>query len=361
MRRKQLSIRLLRHPHVNYLIWSELYYMKKIKLDQMKVLVTSECNLNCTHCFRSFDKHKYFISREKLFEIVDYAIETSCESISFSGGEFFAHPDAFALLDYCYDKRIKVKLLTNATNIGNFNYYKKYTGTELLAFQISLDGMRDCHDARRGQGMFDLVMGNVERLKELDFHITVSMAVDQDNMYDVLDVLELRCFDKYNFVPVAYAGERIKQGKPVINDELYCEYENIIRLIYNRTVESENLLDRCRMFPHQLGIKYDGTVYPCAVTRDYGIFCLGNLNEEPLSDLVDNYIESEAVKPLLDYMNNDFDQCRDCSAKDYCNRGCRARAYKFFHDLQERDPFCCKLYEVDFSDMPINCVFWGEK
>ena len=335
--------------------------MTKIKLDQMKVLITSECNLNCTHCFRSFDKHKYYISKEKLYEIIDYAIETSCDSISFSGGEFFAHPDAFSVLNYCYDKRLKTKLLTNATNLGDFDFYKKYIGTDLLSFQISLDGMRECHDARRGRGMFDLVMGNVKKLKEFGFYITVSMTVDQDNMYDVLEILGLDCFDKHNFVPVAYAGERMKQGRPSVGDEAYQEYENIIRTIYGCTENNGNLLERCRMFPHQLGIKYDGTVYPCAVARDYGIFCMGNLNNEPISELVDKFLNSNQAKELLDYTDNDFEQCRNCVVKNSCNRGCRARAYKFFGDLQERDPFCCKLYEVDFNDIPINCVFWGEK
>ena len=210
--------------------------MTRVKLDQMKVLVTSECNLNCTHCFRSFDKHKYYITKEKVFEIVDYAIETSCGNISFSGGEFFAHPDAFAILDYCFDKKLKVKLLTNATKLGEFDYYKKYIGTDLLSFQISLDGMRESHDARRGQGMFDLVIGNVRKLKEFGFHVTASMTVDQDNMYDVLDVLELECFDKHNFVPVAYAGERAKSERPSIDDKTYKEYENIIYHMINVTI-----------------------------------------------------------------------------------------------------------------------------
>lgn len=333
---------------------------KKVKLDQMKVLITSECNLNCTHCFRSFDKHKYYISSEKLIELVDYAIETSCESISFSGGEFFAHPFAFELLNYCYDKKLKVKILTNATKLGSFEFYKKYIGTDLLSFQISLDGMREKHDARRGQGMFDLAMHNVQKLKEFGFHIIVSMTVDQDNMYDVLDVLELSCFDKHNFVPVAYAGERTKQGRPIM-DKTYIEYENIIRVLYDRPTDDIDVNERCRMFPYQLGIQYDGTVYPCAVARDYGIFCMGNINEKHISDIVNDFMETDDAKELLAYQNNDFEECKNCSVNKTCNRGCRARAFKFFTKLQAPDPFCCKLYDVDFTNIPINCVFWGEK
>jgi len=343
------------------LIWGDITIMdNKVKLDQMKVLITSECNLNCTHCFRSFDKHKYYISNEKLLEIVDYAISTSCESISFSGGEFFMHPYAYELLDYCFSKKVKVKILTNATKVDRFDFFEKYRGVDLLSFQISLDGMRENHDLRRGKGMFDLVMRNVKRLKTYGFYITVSMTIDQDNMYDVVDLLNLSCFDKFNFLPVAFAGEKTKQGRPIM-DEAYREYENIIRLIYTSKNGDVDLGQRCRMFPHQLGIKYDGCIYPCAVARDYGIYCLGNLTKEPISEVVDNFLNTEKAKELLDYKDNLFAECDECSVKDTCNRGCRARAYKFFGKLKSADPFCCKLYEKDFDDVFINSIFWGEK
>lgn len=334
---------------------------KTIKLDQIKVLVTSECNLNCTHCFRSFDKNKYILSYEKVIELIDYAIETTCNSISFSGGEFFTHPNAFQILDYCYDNGIKVKILTNATNIGKLSYYEKYKGTDLISFQISLDGMRHSHDSRRGPGMFDLVVSNAQKLKNLGLLTTVSMTVDYDNMYDIIDVLSLSCFDKHNFVPVAYAGARTKQERPSKSDHYYQEYESIIKTLYRNNEVGNNILERCRIFPHQLGIKYDGSVYPCAVARDYGIFCMGNINERPIKDIVNSFLETEKALELLSYNNNDFEDCFNCVAKEICNRGCRARAYKFFDRLQAPDPFCCKLFDVNYNDIPINCIFWGEQ
>ena len=332
----------------------------KLKLDQMKILVTSECNLNCTHCFRSADKHKYFISNAKLIELADFAIETSCDSISFSGGEYFMHPFAYELLDYCFSKKLRVKILTNATMIHKIEYFEKYKGTDLMSFQISLDGMKKNHDLRRGKGVFDLVISNVEKLRAFGIHTTASMTINQDNMFDVIDVLNLSCFDDFNFLPVAFAGEEARHGRPHMNDK-YKEYEEIIRAIYksNNSVLGEDY--RCRMFPHQLGIKYDGTVYPCAVARDYGIFYMGNLNERPIKDIVYDYLKSEKSKELLEYKCNNIPECNECSQKDVCSRGCRARAYKFFGKLLAPDPFCCKLFDKDFSDIPINCVFWGEK
>lgn len=332
----------------------------KIKLDQIKVLVTSECNLNCTHCFRSFDKHKYFIPNNKLIELVDYAIETSCDNISFSGGEFFMHPFAFELLDYCYLRKIKVKILTNATILGPLSFFEKYKNTDLISFQISLDGTRKNHDLRRGKGVFDKVITNVKKLKELGIHLTASMTIDKTNMHDILDVMDLPYFDNFNFLPVAYAGSAKNDGRPVF-DEVYSEYEEIIKTIYK---DGGAFLDenyRCRMFPYQLGVKYDGTVYPCAVARDYGIFCMGNLNDKPISQLIEDFCKTKEAQELFDYKNNSIDECNNCSAKNKCSRGCRARAFKYFGKLTAADPFCCKLLGKGYEDIPLNCLFWGER
>lgn len=332
----------------------------EIVLDQMKVLVTSECNLRCTHCFRSFDKNKYFISNDKLIEIVNYALKTHCKSVSFSGGEFFTHPFAYELLDYCYKNKLKVKILTNATKLDRFEFFEKYRGTDLLSFQISLDGMKENHDSRRGKGVFDIVMRNIECLKSYGFHLTVSVTLDQTNIYDVADVMDIPYFDTFNFLPVAYAGEATKKSRPKFNDE-YLEYENLLRIIYESRENQETDHKRCRMFPYQLGIKYDGTVYPCAVARDYGAFLMGNINDKPISDVVNDFLKTPAALDLLNYTDGEISECSDCPSSRRCNRGCRIRAYKFYGTLQAPDPFCCKLYENKHSDIPINCVFWGEK
>lgn len=332
---------------------------KNIKLDQMKILVTSDCNLNCVHCFRAYDKHQYYISHEKLIELIDFALKTSCDSVSFSGGEFFVHPSAYDVLSYCFSKKLKVKILTNAYAISDWNFFEKYRGTDLLSFQVSIDGMKVNHDLRRGTGVFDQVISNVKRLKSYGFNIKSSMTIDQTNMYDVIDVLNIPYFDECNFLPVAFAGEETKQGRPVLN-ESYRYYEDVIRVIYQSQNGALSEDYRCRMFPHQLGIKYDGTVYPCAVARDYGLFCMGNINEKSISDIVSDYLISDDARELLAYKDNRISECQDCESKNVCNRGCRIRAFKYYGKLLAPDPFCCKLFRHGFDSTPINCIFWGE-
>ena len=334
--------------------------MFNVKMDQMKILVTSECNLSCTHCFRAPDKNKYQLPFVQVTELIDYAIETSCSSISFSGGEFFVHQDAYRILDYCYEKKMKVKILSNATQIRRDEYFSKFTKEGLLSFQISLDGTRERHDSRRGCGIFDKVISNVSYLNDLGIPVSVSMTVDQDNMYDVLDVLEMPYFAKCNFVPVAYAGERTRQGRPIF-DEKYAEYEEIIRTLYKSREDNQDVNSRCRMFPHQLGIKYDGTVYPCAVARDYGIFCMGNIMDTPIKSIVESYLKSDEAKELLDYTSNDISDCKNCRSNTICNKGCRARAYKYFGKLMAPDPFSCFVFNEPHDDVPLNCLFWGER
>ena len=330
-----------------------------LQLDQIKVLITSECNLNCTHCFRSFDKNKYFINSEKLIELADFAVKTHCNNISFSGGEFFTHPFAYDLLEYCYQQKLRVKILTNATNIQRIEFFEKYQGTNLLSFQISLDGMKEHHDLRRGAGTFDRTMNNVQKLKTLGFDLTVSMTIDQKNIYDVVDVMNIPYFDKFNFLPVAYAGEETTKGRPILDSE-YREYEKLLRILYTSRENTETEDYRCRMFPYQLGIRYDGNVYPCAVARDYDMFLMGNIYEKSIEKIVKDYFYNPSAKELLNYKDNHIQECVDCPSKQACNRGCRIRAKKYCGVLKAPDPFCCKIYEDKFSDIPINCIFWGE-
>jgi len=160
---------------------------------------------------------------------------------------------------------------------------------------------------------------------------------------------------------VAFAGAAKTHGGLASNTSITVEYENIIRLIYKKKTSIADKNHRCRMFPYGLGIKYDGSVYPCAVARDYGVLYMGNITNRSLHDAIQDFMSSENAKIINEYVSNDISECNNCFSKEVCNRGCRVRAYKFYSKLSAPDPFCCKIFNNDFPDIPMNCLFWGEK
>lgn len=329
------------------------------QFDEIKVLVTSGCNLNCAHCFRSESKNEYSLTPKQLIEIVDFALSHSTQSLSFSGGEFFVHPFAYELLEYCFSSHLAVKILTNATDI-NTDFFARYDYSKYVSFQVSVDGTRLIHDQRRGDDSFDLMMTTVQKLAELGIPVTASSVLDYYNYRDILNILELPYFSSFNFLPMASTNAHNGYMDEMSADTL-TEYDETIRVLYQREAVFAPASYRCHMFPQGLGINFDGGVFPCAVARDYGVLEMGNLNDRTLEDIVLHFPETSNGKIVLDYQGNHIPECDICNARERCNRGCRVRSLKYHGKLLAPDPFCCRIMINKHDNESINCLFWGRK
>lgn len=327
--------------------------------DEIKVLVTSGCNLNCTHCFRSESKDEFSLSPKQLIEIVDFAQAHSTQSLSFSGGEFFVHPFAYQLLEYCFTRHLSVKILTNATHIDS-SFFASNDYSEYVSFQVSVDGTRLTHDQRRGSGSFDLMMETVQKLAELGITVTASTVLDCYNYRDILDIVKLPYFSSFNFLPMAStnAHNSYMDDMPI---DVLREYDETIKVLYQREAVFAPASYRCHMFPQGLGINFDGGVFPCAVARDYGMLQMGNLNERSLEDIVRTFPDTPNGKVVLGYQGNYISECDACDAHERCNRGCRVRSLKYHGEILSPDPFCCRIMINKHNNEPINCLFWGKK
>lgn len=329
--------------------------MGDFEFESIKVFVTSYCNLNCTHCYQHFDKNKFQLKFDKLREIVDFAVENRTKTLDFSGGEFFTHPFAYDILEYCISKNIRVNISTNATNI-DISFFEKHRQTELITIQISIDGMEQTHDARRGRGTYQKVIDSAIALKELGFKVSASMALDESNYLDAIDVLNLPYFSNVFFLPVALAGAA-KINSP---ESVSLDYEETVAYVM-KTTDCEILPFAEQIFPHVLAIKYDGGLYISPTAADYELMCFGNINTEALSTLVKNFYDSDEFKKIAAVDNADIQSCNNCRIAKTCGRGCRLRALKFFGNMDSPDPFYCRIYNDEFKDIPIGKLFWGER
>lgn len=329
--------------------------MEIFSFDQIKMLVTSACNLNCKHCYQHFDKNKYSLSKKKIFEIVDFACKHNTRILDLGGGEFFMHPDAYDILSYCFFKRLPVNIATNAINIKT-DYFRQYIGTDLLTIQISLDGMEDAHDRRRGSGTWKKTVTNAIILDEMGIPVTANMTLDPDNYTDALEVMKLPFFTSISFTPVAYAGAVTLNS----NKKGLAEYEEfMIHIMKSFECEKKNFTDQ--IFPNVISIKYDGGVYISPVAGDYDLFCFGNINENNIQDICSSFYRSNEYKKMSTLNSSNIDECNHCNASDVCDRGCRLRALKFYGDILKPDPFYCRIFIDEYKNIPISKLFWGIK
>lgn len=327
--------------------------MSKYNIDRIKVLVTSACNSNCTHCFRSKDKNTEFLTEEKLKEIVDFGIENNCRYFSFSGGEFFTHPYAYGLIDYCLSKKAKVSILTNALDI-NIAYFSSNHYQEYVSFQISVDGLEEAHDRRRGIGSYKKTINNAKQLFDLGYTLTAKMAIDEQNYMDFINVLNLPWFSKLMVLPVALSSETLIKDCSL---QQHDEYETVIDLIYKESLLINGDGFHCGSFPDELAIKYDGNIYPCTEAREHNEYVMGNILNKSLNEVIEQY---ELNNKHLPCRTISVYECNICDYNSICKQGCRLRAFRYYGDFSKPDPFTCRIFKKDFKDIPIGKLMWGE-
>lgn len=321
---------------------------------RIKVLITSKCNSNCTHCFRSAEKNTESISIQKLIEIIDFGVNNNCRHFGFSGGEFFTHPNCYDLINYCLNKQVKIKILTNALSIDT-NFLGAVERKDLIAFQISVDGLEKSHDKRRGKGSYFATIENVKKLHSMGYKLSAKMIIDSDNYIDFPYVLKMPWFEKVLVLPLAFDEETNHNSKDFETEE----YKNVIKIIYQKMTSINDRQNLCIGYPNELAIKYNGNVYPCTEAREHDEFLIGNITNQTLEQLLQKYENSDQEK--LRCKDIKIKACEVCQYNNACNFGCRLRARRFNGDFASPDPFNCRIFNNKFSDVPIGKLIWGKK
>lgn len=329
-------------------------------LDVVEICVTSRCNLACTHCYQSREKNLYQLSLKQIQNIIIYANRLGCKKFVLSGGEFFTHPNAYSIIEYILvNTASKISIVTNSILL-DINKIQQIAPTNRVSFTISIDGNQKEHDIRRGKGMFALTQNNINLLNSIGYDVNLTMTLVEKNIYCIPEVLNLFPNNKITFMPVATTGAAIINFAQEIDSEAY---EQVIRHIYKTCREYTGGEHRCHLFPKGFSVKYDGSIFPCSLSRDYGLFNIGNLNEEvSIQHVIDDFLSSTDSDIFFEYNNNlQINKCNHCSKNTECPRGCRIRAYKWSKKLTEADPFACKLFNDAFPEYTFGDIYWGTK
>jgi MoaA/NifB/PqqE/SkfB family radical SAM enzyme len=174
--------------------------------DSMLISPTMRCNLNCYGCYSGV------YSQEDLpYEVLDRLMgeckEMGIYLVMMTGGEPFLRQDLFDLFEKHEDMMFQV--YTNATLIDE-KMIDRFVALGNVAPAISLEGLREETDGRRGKGQFDRILQVMDGLKEAGILFAVSTTQTSQN-HDVLTsdafidfLVEKGCILLWNFhyVPI---------------------------------------------------------------------------------------------------------------------------------------------------------------
>lgn len=199
--------------------------------------ITSNCNLHCAGCYSRSNKATVDcaptgqLTAREWKDIFEQAEVLGISFILLAGGEPMLRRDVLQAAGEIPD--ILFPIFTNGTFLTNA-YVGLFDECRNLIPVMSIEGDREQTDARRGNGIYDRQMENMDVLRRKGIVFGASITVTKENLYSVmtdvfLDKLEgLGCKAIFyiEFVPVTEEGKTLA---PDDEDRAYIK-KNIARL-----------------------------------------------------------------------------------------------------------------------------------
>ena len=283
--------------------------------------LTVRCNLNCSFCGQSRGMAGTAADEITPDEWLKYARELreinsgtgSIPEITLWGGEPMLYENFSPLARELHKQGHKLDVVTNATKLEH------NADTINECFQhifVSLDGMKDQHDAIRGKGVFDKVQENLKLLKNRRGKLIFLCTISDTNVDSAADLpfqmAELGA-DEVVLQQLMYlTSNEIEQYRKFSIEFFKCDYPELAGwernddLAYqeklNRTARKikENIYpipvnftphaywfnqnaEHCTCQEKRIHIRHDGNVGFCT---DYFGFSAGNIKENSLKNIL---------------------------------------------------------------------------
>lgn len=308
-------------------------------LKDLHIRLTTECNLNCIHCYAAdWSQYKYVLECELVKRIITEAIELGCVSVTFSGGEPFLHPQIFELLRFCHKTKLKINVESNGTliDIRRIGFLKDNKGFKL---KISYDG-----DVLRGINS-NIIKKNIKALKKEGFNTIIQTVITKLNENELDSILSFskECKIEHRlFLGHSRSGNGVNipnftvEEVLIMKEEINKKYSHVEIELPERISGKKQKgcgwgISRCEIMPN-------GDVTSCApLTYFQRNFIAGNIRDFSLKELW----ESEYFVRLRTLKQNQYEGvCSACKFFDECRGSCRSVSASIGGHILSSYPYC---------------------
>lgn len=312
----------------------------------LAIEITKKCNLRCLHCYLpAGDAADGELTTEEIKDLIKSAKELGAKSVSIGGGEPLMRLDYIDIIKYALSLDLMVALGTNGTLIDD--EIAETLSKMPIKIQISLDGVRkETHDRIRGNGSFDSALRGMDKLIErgMGKDIVIAFTPTRINVEDVPELIE---FALGKGIPVIQFPPLASSGRAKANwDDLRLSDAKRLwfwDFISKRSKELKGKLDllaecfsldinnpgkpyRCTI-GSQLRIAPTGDVYPCQCFHFGSEYCIGNIKEQSLDEIVNSQKLEAIIKTCL-VRPSKIEECKECSWRNFCGAGCMGNAFE---------------------------------
>jgi MoaA/NifB/PqqE/SkfB family radical SAM enzyme len=281
--------------------------------DALLISPTMRCDLNCYGCYAGYYPRGSDLPLEVIDRVITEGKEMGIYLILFTGGEPFLRKDLFSLFEKHED--VCFQIYTNARQINN-QMVERLAALGNAIPAISLEGLEEQTDKRRGKGHFRHCMGVMDMLREAGLFFAVSTTQTRENTEvlgsdEFIDLLvEKGCILMWNFhyVPVGKAPALELMATPQQRNymrERFKHFRATQPMLFVDFWNDGHLTNGCiaggRKYLH---ITANGEVEPCVFCH----FAEDNIKEKSLLEVLNSRLFRE-IRSRQPFSENQFRPC----------------------------------------------------
>ncbi len=337
--------------------------------------ITRKCNLRCIHCYLSAgDSNNSELTLSEIKELLKFTKDSGGVSVALGGGEPLMRDDCIEIIEYAASLDLLISLGTNGTLIDKT--LAKLLSEFPIKIQISLDGaIKETHETVRGEGSFDLAIRGIDSLinEGMSKDIVIAFTPMKPNLNEIPDIVDFALRQQIpvvQFPPLTSSGRAKMRWNELrlSNDEMLWFWEFVSKKSEELRGKMDLLADcfsininntgsprRCSIGT-QFRIDPEGYVYPCQCFHFGSEYCLGNVKEKSLKDIMYGQRIKE-IKEICFQRPFNIDECRKCKWKNFCGSGCMGNIFESSGTIlnsescEVRKKWIEKLFEVKLKEI----------
>ena len=292
--------------------------------------LTSDCNLNCEHCYRPQDR----IHNLTLADVQKVCASLNVGSIGFGTGENGLNPDYFTILEDLHGRKIRMTLASNGHTLS-------ITPDAQLQYFSDVEFSVDFPDAERQDrfrcaGNWQTVMDGIRRCRRLGIRVSMLAVLMNLNFRDLGRIARLAASLDADF--------RVNVYQPMYTDRFmpsFEEYWEGFRMLFDQaevisvteplvnTFMGINNLSGTPCGSRSIRVTPDGRLKPCVYWPE---------SDLTIDDLVMQQDRIFAT-PLFRQPHQTPPFCLSCPHVANCGGGCAARR-RLRGQLEQPDEYC---------------------
>ncbi|HEX2975742.1 MAG TPA: radical SAM protein, partial [Bacteroidales bacterium] len=160
--------------------------------------ITDSCDQRCRHCY-IFSENNHHNLKEMSWNEIESVFENCrdmCKKVNrlpyfyITGGDPILHSRFWDILGLFKSTNVRFSILGNPFHL-NDEVCKKLKDHGCERYQLSIDGLRETHDAMRKKGSFDITLEKLECLHRAGIRSAIMTTVSGANAHELSGIIDI--------------------------------------------------------------------------------------------------------------------------------------------------------------------------